>query len=437
MINYNLPILLTLALSPAIIHAATLNVDTNDVSCDDLVGTPYCTIDAAVTDSANGDIIEIAAGTYNENITVSTDITINGEDRETTIIDAGGAATQTRALLISGDVSVSNLTIQNGFVPELTLGGGIAGIGNSNIVITDCIIKDNKAGTGGGIFSSGNSITINRSRITNNEAYRITSGSGTSGAVSINTTTPAVIIDSTIDNNTALRGGMTQSISNLIIINSTISGNYASNPPTGVNGGQGGGAIINGSGSSGIVSIYNSTITGNSAASFYGGILNFKGTVTLYNTILAGNTDNGTAPDCSSTITSGGNNIIGTTQGCTLVNSTDDLTNLTTDEVGLSALGDFETFAPPFKLTNPMHALFSSSLAIDAGNPNGCLDNVGGAILTDQRGETRPFDGDGDADARCDIGAFEKVKNIIVTSPDNFTTDETGRPAPLLMSISF
>lgn len=54
------------------------------------------------------------------------------------------------------------------------------------------------------------------------------------------------------------------------------------------------------------------------------------------------------------------------------------------------------------------YALTIDSPALDAGNPNGCTDQSAAALTTDQRGSTRPTDGDGMNGARCDIGAFEK-----------------------------
>ena len=60
------------------------------------------------------------------------------------------------------------------------------------------------------------------------------------------------------------------------------------------------------------------------------------------------------------------------------------------------------------------HALLPGSLARDAGNPAGCTyDNDGNPntpdtiIDVDQRGLSRPMEGDGDSNARCDIGAYE------------------------------
>ena len=49
--------------------------------------------------------------------------------------------------------------------------------------------------------------------------------------------------------------------------------------------------------------------------------------------------------------------------------------------------------------------LLSGSPAIDAGNPNGCTDNLGHLLKTDQRGQPRPNPED---TGGCDMGAFER-----------------------------
>jgi len=60
------------------------------------------------------------------------------------------------------------------------------------------------------------------------------------------------------------------------------------------------------------------------------------------------------------------------------------------------------SFAPTLS-----HALLAGSNAIDLG-PTSCRDdNLGLPVTLDQRGEERPFDGNDDGVARCDVGAFE------------------------------
>jgi hypothetical protein len=62
------------------------------------------------------------------------------------------------------------------------------------------------------------------------------------------------------------------------------------------------------------------------------------------------------------------------------------------------------------------HALLAGSPAIDAGNPNGCLDSTGAPLQIDQRGLPRTTDGNGDGRAACDIGAVEL--NVQNGAPD-------------------
>ena len=66
------------------------------------------------------------------------------------------------------------------------------------------------------------------------------------------------------------------------------------------------------------------------------------------------------------------------------------------------------------------HALLAGSPAIDGGNPAGCTDPWGNPLTTDQRGEVRPADGNGDCTAICDIGAYE------VPAADDTDSDGLG-----------
>jgi hypothetical protein len=66
------------------------------------------------------------------------------------------------------------------------------------------------------------------------------------------------------------------------------------------------------------------------------------------------------------------------------------------------------------------HALLPGSPAIDAGGPD-CLDTTGAPLPTDQRGQPRLVDGNGDGAAACDIGAFEffpVVNDLVTLAPD-------------------
>ena len=117
-----------------------------------------------------------------------------------------------------------------------------------------------------------------------------------------------------------------------------------------------------------------------------GGILIDSGTVTLINSIVAGNS----IGDCSGTIIDGGHNIDGD-GSCGLTHPS----SQSSTDPQLGALADnggpTETHLP--QRTSP---------AIDAGDDIACP-------ATDQRGEPRPVDGNKvpDGVANCDIGAVE------------------------------
>ncbi len=169
-----------------------------------------------------------------------------------------------------------------------------------------------------------------------------------------------------------------------IIENTTISGNK-----TDANGG--------GLGNGGDVTLDNMTITDNTAdednagGGDGGGIFNddASGTISLRNTLLAENFDPSSDPDCFGTITSAGFNLIEThSAGCLLMPEASDIIG---EAPLIDALADNGG-------STQTHALEVGSPAIDAGD---CTDTGGNPITEDQRGTSRPQQGD------CDIGAFE------------------------------
>jgi len=182
--------------------------------------------------------------------------------------------------------------------------------------------------------------------------------------------------NSAIRNNSAnAGGGILNESGTLFVINSTISRNSATF----------GGGIHNESGDALILS---STITDNTGIPFGGGISNGGGgNVTLQNSIVAGNI-NSDGADCRGEMISLGYNLIGEVilPWCEFTPTTGDLTNLD------AKLG-------PLVGLPGHHPLEVASPAINAGNPAGCVDNLGNPLLTDQRGIPRV--------GVCDIGAFE------------------------------
>ena len=83
--------------------------DGNDGAALPTESTPWATISQALTYASSGVTISLAAGTYNESVTIGTDnITLDGAGMTDTIINAGGAA---NAVVIANSNTISDLTI--------------------------------------------------------------------------------------------------------------------------------------------------------------------------------------------------------------------------------------------------------------------------------------------------------------------------------------
>jgi hypothetical protein len=126
----------------------------------------------------------------------------------------------------------------------------------------------------------------------------------------------------------------------------------------------------------------------------------------LFNTILSLNIHvvvNDFGPfavndDCKGTLDQLSYSLLTTTTGCTFTSDH----SITGENPMLEALAD--NGGPTHT-----HALKADSPAVDAGDPDGCKDAEGNILTADQRGEPRPFDGDQDGTAVCDMGAYEYV----------------------------
>ncbi|HIA19543.1 MAG TPA: tetratricopeptide repeat protein, partial [Planctomycetaceae bacterium] len=280
---------------------------------------------------------------------IKSDMTIVGAGSRSTIINGN---LLDRVLDISGNVSLSGLTVTGGRPP------GPRQPGN---------------GYGGGVAISKGTVTMDEVTVSGNHGAFGTGGIVVAGAT-------LILTDSTISGNTTpYEGGgiAVHSGGTANIINSTISDNRADN-----------GAGIAASGDGTLITITNCTITGNSAKFGGGGLKINGGTARLQNTIVSSNTA-GSGPDIYGTVQSLGNNLVRKTIGATgLVSS--DLKNVN------PTLGPLDDNGG----TTLTHALLDGSPAIDAGNNSA-------APATDQRGISRPIDGDSNGTNIVDIGATE------------------------------
>jgi CSLREA domain-containing protein len=270
----------------------------------------------------------------------------------------------------AGAVRISGLTI-TGARASSFLGGGISKAGSGALFVDRVVLSDNEASTGAAIAYNEGSTTITNSTLTNNRAV---SSDAFGGAIA------------GVDG----FGGP----GSALLINSTVTGNSAQD--------FGGGIHVSGGAS---LTILSSTISENTANSDSdisgdgGGIdrNNSAGGVTIANTILAGNTVGAgvTAPNtqCNGAFTSQGHNLRSVADaGCT----------------GFTAGGDLAPVDPLLGTLGanggptPTIPLLAGSPAINAGDPSP-LDGLPPACpSSDQRGLPR-----GGAAGVCDIGAFE------------------------------
>lgn len=357
-----------------------------------------CTLRAALQEvgASDGGTVLVPAGRFTLSIPPGSDdattgdldlvgrVTVRGAGAGHTVVDGAGLD---RVFEVGRGATAHML--------DMTVTGGDASLGGTNQRIS----------LGGGILDGG-TLTLDRMALVGNVA------DGGGGLFSIPRTRP-VVRDSLIADNRAYSGVGMRIDSGATIINTTIHGNVmmevpdeqtmlTTRPAPGLFGilvdeGTGWGGGIDHRGGADVV-IVNSTITGNHAVRGGGGLASGQtyapvsdavaiGEMTLVNTIVAGNTSRTGAGGChvsSQIIRSLGNNL--DSDGTCFLTAAGDLP-ATDPRLGPLAANGGATRT---------RALLPGSPALDAGSNGSCPGH-------DQRGVRRP------AGARCDIGAFERA----------------------------
>ncbi len=427
----------------------TKTVDTEDGACD-----ADCSLREAIIAAnlhAGAGTINVPPGIYvltMGELDIIGDATIVGAGPSSSILDGAGLD---RVFDIGQGgahitVQISGVTIRNGDARGAFGGGGIysynatltlkdlivsgnradrdgGGIMNDEgvLTITDSTISGNTSGGKGGGIHSDSPLTITRSTVSDN-VIQTSSPFGTGGEGGgiyfwPSVEGPALVVsDSTISaNNTNGGSGAGLHIGgSATITNTTISGNDA----RGLGGyyGDGGGIEARFA----FLTIVNSTIVGNASGDEGGGIY-ASARAKLKNTIVANNTapppPGHGGPNCSGFPVSEritlGHNLDSDDSNWCLFDGPGDLTN--TDP----KLGPLADNGGPTQT----HALLPGSPAIDAGDDADCP-------ATDQRGESRPKDGNGDGSAVCDIGAYEHEAAPAGTPTATATSTPPATPTP-------
>ena len=316
------------------------------------------TITFASTLSGDTIVLDIAGKGH---IAIAHSLTIQGPGANHLTVSGGNVATSSNGgiLDLSGSyysLTVSGITLANGNTSGY--GGALAAGGFQNhVALSYVALVNNHANTGGGGFYAGReTVTVSHSTISGNSA-------GSFG------------------------GGFDSNYGSVTLTDTTVTGNSAG---SGFNG-SGGGFYIRGP-----LSVNNSTVSGNTSVAGSGFELNaYSGSLT--NSIVSANS-------------SPTEQFLSTGQGrTTTLTANYDLIN------GSYYVGSGATFSGAHLITGqdpklgPLAynggpsktlALLPGSPAIDAGENSTCE-------TTDQRGVARPYDGDQNGSAICDLGAFE------------------------------
>lgn len=396
------------------------------------------------------------------------DLTITGPGADLLTIDAGhGADNQPntqdgfRLLNINDrvdntvvDVTVSGVTLTGGD----TTGGGGAIENSESLQLIDSVVTGNSAGTGGGIYNGGE-LVLTRSAISGNRAG---SGGGITSFGSLNGETTTLAIDSsTLSNNEARGDGgalTIDTINYLTIKDSTVSGNKS--------GGSGGGlatrastAFITGStfsdneagyevpyGDGGaiwsndklmgqVLTIANSTLTGNSAkrggALFsFNGHSNIQSSTIYQNSTQAGGAIRhiqGSTTSLTSTIVANGTmggDLDGSFSGSfNLIEDGSSLSSFTNSIMGAPLLGPLADNGGPTQT----HALLPGSPAIDAG---GATILVAPISVTSSTAASDTFDADslidGSGLTSLSLGNIANATHEIAANANAWVTTSEG-----------
>lgn len=305
----------------------------------------------------------------------------------------------------AGTARVEDSTFRGNYAPTGS-GGGLFLTSTGDAVLTRVTADGNSTGTAGGgaYVSAAMAITVGESRFTNNVA-----GMSAAGGLFALAGTNATITDSTFDGNTVLSGiggGLyTNAGGDLLVEHSTFSNNLSLGGASGI---AAGGYVT----ATNALTVRNSTISGNVAQGIAGGLFVGAATPLVEFCTFAGNEG---LPMGAAYYSPGPSTVRGTAIGATASPSCAGVLpasggdNVDQDgSCGLAAAGDRSGIDPQ------LGPLQNNGGPTDTHEPLGAsplLDGVtGGACpATDQRGVSRPTDGNGDGTATCDVGAVELV----------------------------
>jgi parallel beta-helix repeat protein len=193
------------------------------------VPSDYGTIQSAIDAAGVGDTVQVAAGTYIEDITLKSGVIVQGAGAAVTTIFGTGTKSVVTAINVDSISKIDGFTITNGGgIPQI-VGGGIylkssSPTVSNNIITGNNIIPAYNPGSGISCWSS-SSPTITNNTITGNRG-------GIGGGIYVNQSSPTISHNNITGNVTGGGSGGIEirGLSSPIIDSNNISGNSGPNP---------------------------------------------------------------------------------------------------------------------------------------------------------------------------------------------------------------
>ncbi|MGW8178941.1 MAG: PKD domain-containing protein, partial [bacterium] len=163
----------------------------------------YPTIQAGIDAASSGDTVQVAPGTYYENITMKSGVVIQGagagdDPSIHSIIDGGATGSVVTAIQVDSAAKLDGFTITNG---DKANGGGMYNY-SSSPTVTNCTFSGNSAGSGGGMYNNSSpSPTVTNCTFSGNSA-------GSGGGMSNFNSSPTVANCTFAGNSADYGGGM-------------------------------------------------------------------------------------------------------------------------------------------------------------------------------------------------------------------------------------
>ena len=167
-INKTVPVIIALLL--LVSTCLMIGIQVSAASSSNVLGVPdnYASISAAINHAQPGDVINVKAGVYVENLQIDKPLTIRGEDNQRTVIlGSGGVDRGANAVVLvaSSNVEISGFTIKSKDYSNTNLFATGIIVDADNCTITNNVLTNNYLGV---FCSVQSSITITNNTITEN-----------------------------------------------------------------------------------------------------------------------------------------------------------------------------------------------------------------------------------------------------------------------------